>query len=220
MIDAMAFITSRNRRSTSAIRRARCIAMPAWLPTAASSSSSASLNSLAMLAVDVEHAENRVGRAHRRAHHRADPLPHDAFAAAVSLIGQRIIGERRNALLEHVVDDRARQRHLRPTLLPSLRAHRDHVDFVAGRAWRAHQDGGAVAAADFEDRRQDRIKQRFDRAGPRQDVRHLVQRGQVLLRRTRAGAIRPCACRPATGTRAWSDRRRAAPACCCAIRRG
>ena len=137
---------------------------------------------LGFQAVDVEHAQNGLGRAHRRAHHRPDLLPHDAFAADVALVGQRVIGEGGNALLDDVVHDRARQHHLARALAFVARAHGDQVDFVAGRAGRAHQDGGAVAAAHLQDGRQNRIKQRFDRACPRQDVRHLVQRGQVFLR--------------------------------------
>ena len=47
----------------------------------------------------------------------------------------------------------------------------------------AHQDRRAIAAGHFEDRRDDRIEQRFDAGGARQDLRHLVQRRQILLRR-------------------------------------
>ena len=106
--------------------------------------------------------------------------PHDRLAADVSLVGERIVGERRNALLEHVVDDRARQLHF-ARRLAVLGAHRDHVD-GAGLGV-AHQDRGAIAAGHIEDRLHDRIEQRFDARRARQDVRHLVQRRQVLLRR-------------------------------------
>ena len=103
-----------------------------------------------------------------------------AFAADVSLVGERIVGERGNALLEHVVDDRARQLHFAGRLAV-LGADRDHVD--AAGLLVAHQDRGAIAAAHLEDRLDDRIEQRFDARRARQDVRHLVQRRQVFLRR-------------------------------------
>ena len=130
-------------------------------------------------AVDVEHAEDLVGGAQRRAHHRANPLLHDALAADVALVHQRIVGERRDALVEHVVDHGARQRH-RAGRLAVLGAHRHQVDL--GGVLVTHQDRGAIAAGYFEDRRHDRIEQRFDAGRARQDLRHLVKRRQVLLR--------------------------------------
>ena len=68
-----------------------------------------------------------------------------------------------------------------PGGLAVLGADRDQVDGAGFLV--AHQDRGAIAAGHFEDRRHDRIEQRLDARRARQDVRHLVQRRQVLLRR-------------------------------------
>jgi hypothetical protein len=134
------------------------------------------------LAVDVQHAENGVSGSHRRAHHRADPLPDDAFAAHVAIVGQRIVGEDGDALFEHVVDHRPRQHHLAGGVAV-LGAHGHHVDVFRIPFSRPHDDGSAIAAAHLEDGRDNRIEQRFHAAGAGEDFRHLVQRGQVFLRR-------------------------------------
>ena len=64
------------------------------------------------VAVDVQHAENRFRRPHRRAHHRADALTDDALAGAVSRVGQRVVREGRDAVLEDVAHDGSRQHHV------------------------------------------------------------------------------------------------------------
>ena len=135
-------------------------------------------------AIDVEHAQNGVGGSHRRAHHRTNALPDNALAANVALVSQGVVGKCRNALLEHVVYHGARQGH-RAGGAAVGGAHRHQVDDVvgAGAIGRPHENGRAIAAADLENRRQNGIEQRLDTAGARQDVGHLVQRRQILLRR-------------------------------------
>ena len=120
---------------------------------AASSSTWASLNSCVLWLSTVQDAENLVRRAHRRAHHRTNLLPDDAFTRAVPVIRERIVRERGDAMLEHVAHHRAGQAHtfhLRAG--PSARAHRDnaHRRIRAARGL-AQQDGRAIAPGHVQD---------------------------------------------------------------------
>ena len=70
------------------------------------------------LAVDVDRAENLVGRSERHAHHRPDALSDDALAAREPRIDAGIARERRDALGDRVGHDRAAERERR---LPGIR---------------------------------------------------------------------------------------------------
>ena len=59
----------------------------------------------AALAIDVERAENLVGRPERHAHHRSDALSDDAVAAREPCVDARVPRERRDALGDRVGDD-------------------------------------------------------------------------------------------------------------------
>ncbi len=120
-------------------------------------------------AVHIQHAENRFGRPHRRTHDRPDALLHDALAGDISQVGERVVGESGDAVLENVADDGVRQDHV--ARAAGARSCTDGNDLDFGRqvaftgretVGRAHENRGAAAAGDLENRGQDRIEQPFD----------------------------------------------------------
>ena len=121
MIAAMAFMTSRNNFSMSAMSRARWSGHACLVADRRQQLQLRLVELVRAVAVDIQDAEDRVGRPHRRAHHRPDALPDDALAGAVALVGERIVGEGRDAVLENVAHDGARQHHVAATSVAPVR---------------------------------------------------------------------------------------------------
>src|SRR5687768_14753949 len=89
--------------------------------------------------VNVKHAKNRIGRSHWRAHDRSESLAHDALAGRVSLVGEGVMREGGDPVLEDIAHDGARQHHFSgcPRAFSHTHAHNLHTLFtVTERIWR------------------------------------------------------------------------------------
>ena len=157
--------------------------------------------SRAALAVDVERAEDLVGRPQRHAHHRADALADDALRRArsarprwrrartidtpLAIVSVTSVRLSVNAPLTPGCAAATRRRRLRRPSLPSRRS----------------TQRGAIGRGDFEDGLERGVRQRLQVARAGQHFGHAVQRLEMPLRALQQFAAPAAPTSPRTASR-------------------
>ena len=120
--------------------------------------------------VHLHDADDVVARPQRRAHRRADVVDADRLAGGEALVGLRVVGEQRHALLDHRLQHGARHRHLGGPDLHLVADARQLADQLAG-AVVAQQDEAAVDGERLEADGDHRLEHLVGRVGADQQPR-------------------------------------------------